>query len=146
MIGLLGSLKLGLISMIPNISPILVMSAVMFAFDMPLDMFTMLIGAIAIGIAVDDTVHFMHIFRKYEMEYGDVNKAVEHTLLTSGKAMMITTIVLCAGFLVFLGSNMDNLFNFGILTASAITMALIADLFLLPALMKVAIKDKKDIE
>ncbi|MEA1914946.1 MAG: MMPL family transporter, partial [Campylobacterota bacterium] len=63
MLILIGNIKIGLVSMIPNISPILMMSTVMVIFDMPLDMFTMLIGAIAIGLAVDDTVHFMHNFR-----------------------------------------------------------------------------------
>ncbi|MEA2018247.1 MAG: MMPL family transporter [Campylobacterota bacterium] len=83
MLILIGNVKVGLISMIPNISPILMMTTIMVIFDMPLDMFTMLIGAIAIGLAVDDTVHFMHNFRKYEILYNDVDKAVIKTLLTT---------------------------------------------------------------
>jgi len=146
MILLLGSVKLGLISMIPNIAPLLMMTSVMVVFNMPLDMFTMLIGAIALGLAVDDTVHFMHNFRRYEIQYGNVQKAVEMTLLTTGRAMLVTSIVLTAGFLVFLGSSMTNLFNFGILTAIAINIALIADFFLVPAIMQVIIKNKKDVE
>ncbi|VAY87782.1 Predicted exporter of the RND superfamily [hydrothermal vent metagenome] len=143
MLILIGNIKIGLISMIPNISPILIMTTVMVIFDMPLDMFTMLIGAIAIGLAVDDTVHFMHNFRRYEQQYNNVNKAVEMTLLTSGKAMIVTTIVLTFGFFVFMGASMSNIFNFGLLTGIAIMVALLADFFLVPALMKVMVKDKK---
>ena len=131
--------------MIPNIAPILVMTSIMFVFDMPLDMFTMLIGAIAIGLAVDDTVHFMHNFRKYQIEYNNVDKAVEATLLTTGRAMIVTTIVLSFGFFVFMGASMSNIFNFGVLTAIAVITALLADFFLVPAIMTLIIKNKNDL-
>ena len=140
MILLLGNIKMGLISMIPNTTPILFMVTVMVIFDMPLDLFTMLIGSIAIGLAVDDTVHFMHGFNKYYKKYQDVNIAVEKTLLSTGRAIMVTTIILSVGFLVFTGSTMLNLFNFGVLTAIAIIMALVADFFLMPAILKMIIK------
>ena len=143
MLILIGDVKIGLISMIPNIAPILVMTTVMVLFDMPLDMFTMLIGAIAIGLAVDDTVHFMHNFRKYEMIHNDIDKAVKLTLLTTGRAMIVTTIVLSFGFFVFMGASMSNIFNFGLLTGIAIIVAVLADFLLVPALMKVMAKNKK---
>jgi predicted RND superfamily exporter protein len=142
MLILIGDVKIGLISMIPNIAPILVMTTVMVLFDMPLDMFTMLIGAIAIGLAVDDTVHFMHNFRKYEMIHNDIDKAVKLTLLTTGRAMIVTTIVLSFGFFVFMGASMSNIFNFGLLTGIAIIVAVLADFLLVPALMKVMAKNK----
>jgi predicted RND superfamily exporter protein len=146
MLLLVGNIKIGLISMIPNIAPILMMSTVMVILDMPLDMFTMLIGAIAIGLAVDDTVHFMHNFRRYELQYNDVNKAVQLTLLTTGRAMIVTTIVLSFGFFVFMGASMSNLFNFGLLTGIAIIVAVLADFFLVPALMKIMVSSKKDLK
>ncbi len=65
MIVLIGNVKIGLISMIPNVAPILFLSIIMVIFYMKLDMFTLLIGAIALWLAVDDTVHFMHNFRRY---------------------------------------------------------------------------------
>ncbi len=145
MITLIGNIKIGLISMIPNISPILMMSTVMVLLDMPLDMFTMLIGAIAIGLAVDDTVHFMHNFRRYELLHNDVDKAVRLTLLTTGRAMVVTTIVLSFGFFVFMGASMSNIFNFGLLTGIAIVIAVLADFFLVPAIMKVIVSNKKDL-
>jgi predicted RND superfamily exporter protein len=141
MIILIGDIKIGFISMIPNIAPILVMTTIMVIYDMPLDMFTMLIGAIAIGLAVDDTVHFMHNFTKYKAEYNSVDKAVEMTLLTTGRAMIVTTIVLSFGFFVFMGASMSNIFNFGLLTGIAIIVAVLADFFLVPAIMKQISKD-----
>ena len=146
MLILIGHVKIGLISMIPNISPLLIMTTIMVIFDMPLDMFTMLIGAIAIGLAVDDTVHFMHNFRKYELKYNDINKAVRLTLLTTGRAMIVTTIVLSFGFFVFMGASMSNIFNFGLLTGIAIIIAVLADFFLVPAIMKIIIHNKEDLD
>ncbi len=146
MLILIGNIKIGLISMIPNISPILMMSTVMVIFDMPLDMFTMLIGAIAIGLAVDDTVHFMHNFRRYELIHNDVDKAVKLTLLTTGRAMVVTTIVLSFGFFVFMGASMSNIFNFGLLTGIAIIIAVLADFFLVPAIMKIMVQNKRDLK
>ena len=145
MIVLVGNIKIGLISMIPNMLPILFLSTIMVIFDMPLDMFTMLIGAIALGLAVDDTVHFMHNFRRYELEYNDVDKAVRLTLMGTGRAIVVTSIVLSVGFLVLLFASMSSMFNFGVLTASAIFIALLADFFLVPAIMKLMIHNKGDL-
>lgn len=142
---LVGNVKIGLISMIPNMLPILFLSTVMVIFDMPLDMFTMLIGAIALGLAVDDTVHFMHNFRRYELEYNDVDKAVRLTLMGTGRAIVVTSLVLSVGFLVLLFASMSSMFNFGVLTATAIFIALLADFFLVPAIMKLMIHNKGDL-
>lgn len=146
MLVLIGHIKIGLISMIPNIAPILIITTVMVVFDMPLDMFTMLIGAIAIGLAVDDTVHFMHNFRRYELIHNDIDKAVRLTLMTTGRAMIVTTVVLSFGFFVFMGASMSNIFNFGLLTGIAIVVAVLADFFLVPALMKTMVTNKKDLK
>ena len=145
MVLLVGNLKIGLISMLPNTLPILFIGMIMSIFNMPLDMFTLLIGAIALGLAVDDTVHFMHNFRRYELQYNDVDKAVELTLMGTGRAITLTSIVLALGFLVLTFSSMNHMFNFGILTATAILTALIADFFLMPAIMKLIVKDRKDL-
>lgn len=135
MILLVGHFRLGLISMIPNLLPITIVLGVMGIFGLPLDAFTMLIGSIALGLAVDDTVHFMHNFQRYYRKSGDTVEAITHTLHTSGRAMVVTTVVLSLGFFIFMRSEMNNLFNFGGLTGLAITLALAADLLLAPALM-----------
>jgi len=135
MIILVGHLRLGLISMIPNLLPITIVLGVMGITGLPLDAFTMLIGSIALGLAVDDTVHFMHNFQRYYRRSGDTVEAITHTLHTSGRAMVVTTVVLSLGFFIFMRSEMNNLFNFGGLTGLAIILALAADLLLAPALM-----------
>lgn len=132
---ILGSPRLGLISMIPNLTPIIMGLFIMYIANMPLDMFTLLIGSIAIGLAVDDTIHFMHNFKRYYLETNDIQLAMENTFFTTGKAMVITTLVLSLGFYAYIAANMISVQNFGILTGSVIIFALLADLFLAPALM-----------
>ncbi|MCH9739393.1 MAG: MMPL family transporter [Epsilonproteobacteria bacterium] len=137
---ILGSVRIGLLSMIPNLAPIIVGLLLMYVVKIPLDMFTLLIGSIAIGLAVDDTIHFTHNFRRYYLQSGDSAKAIEQTFLTTGKAMVITTIVLSLGFFAYLAAYMISVQNFGLLTASVIIFALLSDLLLAPALMIVAAK------
>jgi len=137
---ILGSVRLGLLSMIPNLAPIILGLLMMYVWNVPLDMFTLLIGSIAIGLAVDDTIHFLHNFRRYYLESGDSAKAIEQTFFTTGKAMVITTIVLALGFYAYLMAQMVSVQNFGFLTGSVIVLALLSDLFLAPALMMVVAK------
>jgi len=137
---ILGSVRLGLLSMIPNLAPIIMGLLIMYVANIPLDMFTLLIGSIAIGLAVDDTIHFMHNFRRYYLKSGDAAKAIEQTFFTTGKAMLITTIVLSLGFYAYLMANMISVQNFGLLTGSVIVLALLSDLLLAPALMMVVAK------
>ena len=135
MIALIGRFGTGLISMIPNLAPIALALALMHLAGIPLNLFTMLIGSIAIGLAVDDTVHFMHHFHRYFARTGSVEDAVRQTLLTSGRAMLTTSIILSAGFLIFCLATMKHLIHFGFLTALTILAALVADFVLAPALM-----------
>ena len=88
---LLGSLRRGLVSMLPNLLPILAVLGVMGCAGLALDSTTMLIGAMVIGIAVDDTIHFMHKFHRYFEETGDLEWAVRETLRTTGSALLFTT-------------------------------------------------------
>lgn len=143
MILLLGDLKIGFISMIPNIFPIITGMGIMILLNIPLDMFTMLIANIAIGLAVDDTIHFMHNFRRYFEKYNDAGKAIEKTFLTAGRAMITTSIVLSIAFFTYTFSEMGNLWNFGFLTGIVIILALAADFMLAPALMTLLVKSKR---
>ncbi|HFD13716.1 MAG TPA: RND transporter [Epsilonproteobacteria bacterium] len=137
---ILGSVRMGLLSMIPNLVPIILGLLLMYIANIPLDMFTLLIGSIAIGLAVDDTIHFLHNFKRYYLETGDAAEAIEHTFYTTGKAMVITSIVLSLGFYAYMMANMISVQNFGLLTGTVIVMALLADLLLAPALMMVVTK------
>lgn len=144
MIILIGEWRLGLISMIPNLGPIFIVLGFMGWIGLPLDMFTMLIASIAIGLAVDDTIHFMYHFKRYYNQIGDVKEAVHHTLHTAGRAMLTTSVVLTIGFFIFMFASMNNLFYFGLLVGIAIVLALGADLLLAPALMTLMLNKKEE--
>lgn len=103
--------------------------------DVPLDVNSLLIGSIALGIVVDDTVHFMYNFQKYYDKGGDPNIAVQKTLLGVGRALLITSLVLSTGFFILTCSSLKHLLNFGFFTGICVLIALIADFFLLPALL-----------
>ncbi|MDB4433179.1 efflux RND transporter permease subunit [bacterium] len=135
MILLLASFKWGLVSMIPNLTPILITLGVMGWFDFPLDGFTLLIGSVAIGLAVDDTIHFMHNFRRNYDRGGSAREAVLETLQTTGQALLFTTLVLCTGFFIFMLGTMRSVFAFGFLTGLALALAFLADVALASALV-----------
>jgi len=137
MIVFIGNVRIGLLAMVPNLTPIIIVLGLMGWIGLKLDLFTMLIGSIAIGLAVDDTIHFMHNYRRYHHDTASVRRAVHETLLSTGRAMLVTTVVLSLGFFIFTQSTMGNLINFGWLTGLTIVLALIADFFLAPALMAV---------
>lgn len=144
MILLLWNFGLGLLSMIPNLFPIVFILGFMGWAGIKLDMFTLLIGSIAIGMAVDDTIHFMHNFTRYYHISKDAGKAIHETLLSAGRAMLFSTLVLVCGFWVFLFATMENLFNFGLLTGVTIIVALLSDLLLAPALMTLLTRAPKE--
>ncbi len=135
MILMIGSVKLGVVAMFPNLLPIAMAMGVMGVFSFPLDTFTLMIASISLGLAVDDTIHFMHNYLRYHRETGDSAEAIRRTLATTGRALLFTTLVLASGFAIFMFSSMHNVFNFGLLTSFAISMALLADVLLAPALM-----------
>ena len=141
---MVGNVKLGLICMLPNITPIVITMGLMYWISIPLNLFTMLIASIAIGLAVDDTIHFMHNFSREWQIKKDLKKAIHHTFLTSGRALLITTIVLSLGFYIFVFSEMNNIIQFGFLTGTAIILALISDFLFLPALLNLFLKEEKN--
>jgi predicted RND superfamily exporter protein len=138
---LLGSVKIGLVSMVPNVLPVVMTLGFMSMTGMPLDMFTMLVGAIVIGLSVDDTVHYFHNFAKYHHQGYSTEEAVKKTMLGTGRALVATTVVLSLGFYVYAFASLTNLINFGILTGGAITIALISNIILGPALLTLITKD-----
>jgi predicted RND superfamily exporter protein len=134
MILLLGSVR-GLVSMIPNVAPIILSLGLMYWWEIPLDATTVLVGSIILGLAVDDTIHFMHKFNRYFDDTGDARLAVQLTLQTTGAALLFTSLVLAAGFLVLTFGYMVNVSYFGVILAFATLTAFLADVLLAPALM-----------
>ena len=142
---LIGNFKLSMLSMIPNLTPIMFGVAFMVVFELPLDMFAILIGAIAIVMLVNDTIHYMHNFKYYYILHNDVDEAICLTLDSSGRVIFITSIVLSSGFLVFMFASMTNLFNFGLITGIKVIVAMLTNLTLTGVLMKLFIKSHADI-
>ncbi len=135
MILVLGDLRAGLTAMVPNLAPILLTLGLMGWFGIPLDSFTLLIGSIAIGLAVDDTIHFMHNYRKYFEKLGNPRAAVRETLRTTGNALLTTSVVLSLAFFIYMFASLDNFFYFGLFTGFTILTAFIADVTISPAVM-----------
>ena len=135
MIIVLRSFKLGLISMIPNVFPVLISLGLMGFAGVYLSIPLMILSPIIIGVAVDDTIHFFMRYRREFNRTGTYEGALKATLSTVGRPIMFTTMTLVAGFSVFGLSDMYNVTQFGLLAAFAFLWALLADFFLAPAMM-----------
>ena len=129
------SLKIMLIAMVVNIIPISVIFGVMGFFDIPLDMMTITIASIAIGIAVDDTIHYLHRYKDEFKKDQNYSQAMLRSHQSVGYAMYYTSITIMIGFLVLVLSEFTPTIYFGLLTVLAMLSALIADMLLLPALL-----------
>ncbi len=137
---LIGRPSFAALSMIPNLAPIIIILGLMGWLNINLDSSDILIGSIAIGLVVDDTIHFMHNFTRYYANTGNVEISVEQTLITTGRAIMVTSLVLTLGFFIYIFSSMKNIINFGLLTGITIMLALLADFFLASSLVTLAVR------
>lgn len=129
------SLTLGLLALIPNLFPILVILGLTGHFGIPLDSDTLLVVPIAIGLAVDDTIHFLMHYQTLREEGADVGTALDKSCREVGHALIYTSFVLSLGFLAFTLSASKPFTYFGILSSLSIFTALLADLFLLPTII-----------
>ena len=125
---------LALVAMVPNLLPIGAVLAVMGLARIPID--TLLIASIAIGVAVDDTIHFLHHFQAGMRAHGDVERALDVAMRDAGQAMVVTSLVLILGFGAFMAASMLNVMRFGLLVSLTAALALLLDLVLLPALLR----------
>ena len=137
------SLPILLISIVPNVLPLLFIAGIMGFFGVELKTSTAIIFTIAFGIAVDDTIHFLGKF-KYELMKGHSKLyALKRSYLTTGKAMILTTLILCAGFLLLVFSSFLGTFHMGLMLCITLFVALIADLTILPVLLLIFYNPKK---
>ena len=133
---LLRSVRLGLLAMIPNMLPIALVLAVMATCGVPVDMFNLLLASIALGVVVDDTVHFFHHVAVRRRQGRGIEEAIAGAARHAGRAMVVTSVLLCAGFGAFLSAHMVNLQLFGALLVLTIVAALGAELLVGPALLR----------
>lgn len=129
----LKSLKIGLISVIPNLLPSTITLGLMGLTGMKLDAATIMIASIALGISVDNTIHIFYRFQKEVSVSGDASKAIFHTLQGVGKTALFTSLSAAVGFMVFSFSSFKPVQYFGILTSVTMLNAIISDLFISPS-------------
>ena len=130
------SFKMIIISLIPNLLPLIITAGVMGFSEIPLKPSTILVFSIAFGISVDDTIHFLAKYRQELIANGwKINKAVFAALRETGISMFYTSIVLFFGFSVFMSSNFGGTQALGGLVAVTLLMAMLANLILLPSLL-----------
>ena len=132
----LGSFQGGLISMLPNLLPAFFTFGLLGLLGIPLDTDTLIIAPLIIGIAVDDTIHFLAHYRDAWYESGDVEKALANTIQEVGQAVTFTTLILGLGFSMLAFSDYLGMAKTGIFGSLAIFVALSSDLLLLPALIQ----------
>jgi predicted RND superfamily exporter protein len=130
-----GSLRAGLISIIPNLIPATITFGLLGLLGIPLDSDTMIIAPVIIGIAVDDTIHFITHYRSEVLIDGDIARALQDTLAEVGQAMTFTTLILGLGFSIMSFSTHVGMSNLGRFGTLAILVALLCDLFMLPAII-----------
>lgn len=134
----LWSLRLGLISLIPNIVPILMAFGVWGIFVGQISLAASVVASAALGIIIDDTVHFLSKYKLARTEKGlSPEDAVRYAFSTVGTAIWYMTVVLVAGFLVLGLSGFELNASLGILTAVTIAIALVVDFLLLPPLLMI---------
>ena len=125
-----GSIRTGLITMIPNIFPVIFILGFMGITGRNLGMMNAMISAVAIGIAVDDTIHFFSHYREARRHAKDVTDAFYTTMQEVGRPMLFTSMALTIGFSVVMLSSMNNVAEFGVLMSLAVFVSLLSDFFI----------------
>lgn len=139
----LRSFWLGLIAMLPNLFPIVVLFGGLGWFNLPVDLAIAMTASVALGIAVDDTTHFLIRFREFGGTAANVLAPVRKAICQCGPAMLHTTAIGSAGLLVYVFTEMVVVKNFSLAITGMLVLALIADVFMLPALLLLHTKSKK---
>ena len=131
------SVKYGLIALIPSVLPILVTAGLAGALGVPLDIGTMVVGAITMGIAVDDTIHVLNHYINARRDGAPVEDAIAVAMKNAGRAVMFTSFILIVGFSVMLFASFKPFLYTGAFSALIMLLALLGDLLILPALLYV---------
>jgi len=131
----LRSLRLGLISILPNLLPMVVVAGFLVLFDRPLQFASVIVFNVCIGLATDDSIHFLHSFKHALSETGDPRQAVRQTMMNVGPAVLFTSVVFLAAFGPMMLSDMPPLRVFGGLACLAFASGLLGELLLHPALL-----------
>lgn len=129
------SLRAGLLSMVPNLVPILIVFGLMGWSGVTLNIGTSIIACVAIGISVDDTIHFLIDYQRRQREGRDRRQAARESIRAVGRPMVYTSVTLVLGFLILALSKFEMISSVGLLTGTTMLTALGADLVVLPAIL-----------
>ena len=133
---LFSSFKMVMISMIPNIIPMIITAGIMGWFNIPLKPSTLIIFSIALGITVDNTIHFLARYRQeLQMKKWDLKECVAISIRETGLSIIYTSVILFFGFIVFVFSDFGGTQALGYLSALTYFVALFTNLIVLPALL-----------
>ena len=134
------SFKWGLIAMIPNVFPVLIAGGILGLAGIPLEFVTMTAAPIILGLAVDDTIHFMSFLKDDLIDTGNFPVSLQRAYHSVGTAITETTVILCVTFLVFFISRINSIRYMGLIAAAGMTAAYLADLLVTPVLVQRFIK------
>ena len=130
------SFRMVIVSLIPNLIPLLLTSAIMGYFSIPIKPSTILVFSIAFGISVDDTIHFLAKYRQELVASNwNIRQSVFNALKETGVSMIYTSVVLFFGFFVFVASDFGGTVALGLLVSITLFFAMLSNLLLLPALL-----------
>jgi uncharacterized protein len=139
---MLRSFKLGLVAIVPNLLPVMFTLALMPILKIPLDVGTVMIAGVALGLVVDDTIHLLARLRIETDRSGDIQGALAATLKSVSRPIVFTSLVLSIGFLVLLFASFRPVIHFGVLASIVIIMALVFDLLVTPAIVRITGRGK----
>jgi predicted RND superfamily exporter protein len=139
----LGSIKLGILALIPNLFPLLVGSAIYSVMQADVDIASVLIASVSLGIAVDDSIHFLFEYQKYRKLGHDINETFGIIMTNTFPSLFNTTLLIVIGFGSFVLANYIPNAKFGAMVAIILVIALFADFVILPAILMVTDKGKK---
>lgn len=129
------SYRIGLMSLIPNFVPIIFGAGLLTILGIPVDIGCAIVASVTLGVAVDDTIHFLSHYKQLVMQGMERTEALTEVLRSTGMALIITTVILVSCFGLFIFASLAPNINFGILASFVIAVALICDFLVLPALI-----------
>jgi len=130
------NVKMATLALLPNIVSAICVLGLFGLLAIPLDLMTITVAAISVGIAVDDTIHYIHRLKSEWTEQSNYDDAIRNAHRSIGKALFYTSVIIASGFAVMMFSNFVPTLYFGLFTAFAMLIAMLANMTLLPMLIK----------
>jgi predicted RND superfamily exporter protein len=131
----LRSPRLAIIALLPNLVPLIFITASLAIMGSDLQTSNIVTFTVALGLAVDDTIHFVVRYSQERRQGKSLEEAIRQSFLGAGHAIVLTSILLILGFCTLMGSDLTSTRHFGVLSAVTMVAAILGDLLLLPALL-----------